>query len=149
MKNKLVKHTCKAALLFLSISILSCKKSEEPNPIVNNTGDTSKPKITVLTDTLKGKWEVTNSTHNGTVDNSSKGLRMVFDANGTYLLVNTNYKGTWEFIDNKTKILIDKDVPEFKTTWTIDQLTNKNFDVTFISPFTGGKVVWKMLRYKF
>lgn len=138
-----------AAMLCSMAAITSCKKTEGPDPIQNTLNDTIKPKPTVLADTLKGKWEVTDATHNGAVDNGTKGLRMVFDADGTYLLVQTSYKGTWEFVENKTKILIDKNVPEFKTTWTIDRLTNKNFDVTFISPFTGGRVIWKMQRYKF
>lgn len=134
--------------MLLYFSIVSCNKSDDLKPEVT-PNDTTKLKPAILTDTLKGKWEVDYATHNGTIDNGTKGLRMIFDANGTYLLVNTDYKGTWEFTDNNTKILIDKDVKEFKTSWTIDRLTNKNFDVTFISPFTGGKVVWKMLRYKF
>lgn len=147
MKTKLITYCLCATLLFLSIQ--SCNKTDDPDPVKTTPTDTVKPKPTVLTDTLKGKWEVDYATHNGTIDNGTKGIRMIFDANGTYLLVNTSYKGTWEFIENKTKILIDKDVPDFKTTWTINQLTNKNFDVTFISPFTGGKVVWRMIRYKF
>ncbi len=133
-------------LIIAFASVVSCQKGSDLEPTLS---DSDKPKPTILSDTLKGKWEVSYATHNGTIDEGSKGLRMIFDANGTYLLVNTGYNGTWEFIENKTKILIDKNEPAFKTTWTIKQLTNKNFDITFNSPFTGGAVAWKMVRYKF
>jgi hypothetical protein len=146
--KKIVRFTAVTVLLFSFWGIISCKKPDQPDPVITSK-DTIKPKPTVLEDTLKGKWEVNYATHNGTIDNGTKGIRMIFDSKGTYLLVNTGYQGTWEFLENKTKILIDKDSPDFKTTWTIKKLTNTNFDVTFISPFTGGKVEWKMIRYKF
>jgi len=145
--KRISKLTWIAALLIAFCNVTSCKKRETTEDIIVTTHDTMKPKPVVLEDTLKGNWIVNVATHNGSPDNSSKGLKLEFKTNGKYTLISTGYLGTWEFIENRTKVLIDKDMPEYKTSWTIVRLTAKNMDVTFKSPFTGGNSEWHMVRY--
>lgn len=134
------------AVLILSFAV-SCKKNDGPKN--NNPQDTIKPppKPVVLEDTISRVWIVQDATHNGTTDGGSIGLQLEIMKNGSYVLYQTSYQGTWEFIENKTKVLIDKNEPSYKTTWTIQKLTAKHLDVSFKSPFTGGSVEWKMIPY--
>jgi len=147
--KKIFKPLC-IAILFISLwGVSSCKKNDPPVAPITTVPpkDTIKPKPVVLEDTLKGNWVVMEAKHNGSPDFSSKGLKLNFKTNGTYTLVGNGYAGTWEFLENKTKVLIDKSTPEFKTTWTLVKITNKNLEITFKSPFTGGNAEWKMIRF--
>lgn len=134
-------------LTFISVlflALLSCSKDDQPVPPNNNGGNPNPNPVVSLEDTLSRRWYVDEATHNGSPDNSSKGLILNIKKDGTYILESTGYQGTWEFIENKTKVLLDKNNSSFKTTWTIQLLTSKNLNVTFKSPFTGGNAVWKL-----
>lgn len=139
MKKHLI-IACIAAIM----AAAACKKDNGGTSNNNNHNDTIVPPRVVLEDTLCRSWIVDKSTHNGTNDPGTVGLNMEFYKDGTYKLVTTGYWGTWEFTDNKTKLLIDKNDSKFKTTWTINKLSAKQFNVTFISPFSGGTVYWEM-----
>ncbi len=131
----------------MTVFLAACNK-EEPAPAGNsNTGTPSNP-VVALEDTLCRNWEVKTATHNGSSDPSSVGLKMTINKNGTYLLHNTSYQGTWEFVENKTKVLLDKASSQYKTTWTIVSMTGKKLNVKFKSPFTGGSVEWWMVAYQ-
>jgi len=149
MKQKhYIKKTAELTLIFFIIlsSISSCKKED---PSTNTNTNNTKPNITIvsLEDTLSRNWEVIAATHNGANDPSSVGLKLNISNDGSYLLVTTGYKGTWEFIDQKTKVLLDKNTPSYKTTWTIVNMTSKTMNVTFKSPFTGGNATWALKAY--
>lgn len=125
---------------------IACSK-KDPTPQNNTTGNTTNPPVVSLEDTLCRKWEVKSASHNGTSDPSSIGLKLTISKDGSYILHNTSYNGTWEFIENKAKVLLDKNTPSYKTTWTIVKLTSKNLEVTFKSPFTGGNASWSLKPY--
>lgn len=136
-------------LLSVSVFILSwmaCSEKDETPP-ANNTGNNQNPPVVSLEDTICRNWEVKSATHNGSNDPSSMGLKLTLNKNGTYLLHSTSYQGTWEFTDQKTKVLLDKNTPNYKTTWTIVKLSSKKLEVTFKSPFTGGSAAWSMSPY--
>jgi hypothetical protein len=145
MKNKIPKIILVSAILF-SFFLISCK-SDEPAPDNNTNQPGNKDTVVKLEDTLCRNWEVKTATHNGSADPSSVGLKLTMNRNGTYLLHTTGYAGTWEFTENKTKVLLDKAVSQYKTTWTIVKLTSKNLNVKFKSPFTGGAAEWNMTPY--
>ncbi|MBS3915698.1 MAG: hypothetical protein KG003_14485 [Bacteroidetes bacterium] len=130
-------------LTVFGILFCACKKESGTNTNDNQKDTIVKPR-NIPEDTLCRSWTVTKSTHNGDPDPGTIGLNMDFHKDGTYDLTTTGYKGTWEFIENYSKILIDKDEPKFKTTWTVKKLTAKSFIVTFVSPFSGGNVYWEM-----
>jgi hypothetical protein len=143
-----MKHIFKNSLfLFSAIAfswLVSCKKDVKGNTHDDQKKDTIVPTRVVLEDTLARLWVVTKSTHNGDPDPGTVGMKLDFFKGGTYKLINTGYDGTWEFLENNTKILIDKNDPSWKTTWTIQKLTAKSFIVTFKSPFSGGSVYWEL-----
>lgn len=92
-------------------------------------------------------WLVSEAYVNGsTPDQSSEGLKVEFKANNAYTLFLKNgstFDGTWEFIENETKIDIDKS-GQYPQTWTIEELSETTLDVTFISPFTQQNAHWIM-----
>lgn len=137
-------------LLFLAIAgstFIGCKKENTQVTTTNNPTQQNPAKVS-LEDTFCRNWLVKKAIHNGTADGSSVGLKVIFYKNGTYLLNSgSSYQGTWEFLENKTKVLLDKNTPDFKTTWTIVSISSKKLDVTFKSPFTGGSAEWFMDSY--
>jgi hypothetical protein len=143
MENYLnFKGLCLSGILVLSL--YACSK-DDSNPETKNDPD---PVVIVsLEDTISRKWMVDVATHNGTSDGSSKGLIVDMRKDGSYTLVSTNYIGTWEFLDNKTKVLLDKGVSNLETTWTIGKITSKSLIVDFKSPFTGGNAHWEMISF--
>lgn len=140
----------KSLILIAFVALLAAcgdnDSAEKPQPKDNNNngGDTT---IVDLGNTISRSWEVVNATHNGGYDGSSTGLKLNIRKDGSYTLLSTGYVGTWEFIEEKTKVLLDKDVSQYKTTWTLDSLSEKYMKVNFKSPFTGGNSVWEMESY--
>lgn len=136
--------------MFMFIAVISllvaCSK-EEKAATGNGQNNTVNPPVVSLEDTICRNWEVKNATHNGTNDPSSLGLRLTIKKDGSYILHTTSYTGTWEFIENKQKVLLDKGTSSYKTTWTIKELSAKKMRVTFTSPFTGGAAEWEMKPY--
>jgi len=133
-------------LSIITIFILlaaACSKEEESNPTPTPGGGNNTPTPDYV-DSIARSWKVTAATHRGSADNSSKGLELDIRKDGSYTLKSTGYIGTWEFIDNDTKVLLDKDNSQFKTTWTINKLTSTRMEVDFKSPFTGGASHWDM-----
>lgn len=128
-------------LLLFSLLIFACSKEEEPQKSNNNGNGT--PAVS-LEDTLSRAWTVTNALHNGSADNSSKGLKLDIRKDGSYTLTSTGFIGTWEFQNDKKEVLLDKDNAQFKTTWTIQEMSSTFLKVSFKSPFTGGSAVWEM-----
>lgn len=127
--------------------LTGCNKDSTSRSPTNNTTHRDTPKIS-LEDTFCRNWLVRKATHNGDADGSSVGLKVTFYKNGTYMLNSgTSYQGTWEFLENKTRVLLDKNNPSYKTTWTIVNMSSKKLDVTFKSPFTGGNAEWFMDSY--
>lgn len=131
-------------VLALAASLyVSCKKDDD---------DTSSAPLPVqpkpnYRDTLARKWEVKEATHNGSPDGSSQGLKLDIKKDGSYLLVNTGFNGTWKMLDsNAQRILID-DGTQYKTEWTVEKISSQELQVKFISPFTGGNSTWKMKPY--
>lgn len=149
-------------ILFFGLLTQSCNKEDEP-PItpeepVEETDTAVVPKDTVKKDTvqkqpektrteiLAKKWIVDEAYVNGsTPDNSSKGLTLDVRADGTYTL-STGYIGTWEFLENESKILWDKD-QHFKQTFTLDKFEEDLIDATFISGFTQQRARWVMIPF--
>ncbi len=127
-------------------AFIACSKKEE-TPDNTNTPNNQNPPVVSLEDTICRNWEVKSATHNGSNDPSSLGLKLTLNKNGTYLLHSTSYQGTWEFIEQKSKVLLDKNTANYKTTWTIVKLSSKKLEVTFKSPFTGGSAAWSMVPY--
>lgn len=128
---------------FFVVLAAACSKSEDTPPANNNTGGGNNPTPNYV-DSIARKWKVADATHNGSPDNSSKGLELDIRADGSYTLISTGFVGKWEFTDNDTKVLLDKDNSQIKTTWTVKKLTSKRMEVDFKSPFTGGNAHWDM-----
>jgi len=134
----------------LFFSVMSCNKpddqDEKPEEVADTTNtDTTKedPKKT-NTEILAKKWIVDEAYVNGTTpDGSSKGLKFDIRADGSYTL-STGYIGTWEFIEDETKILWDKS-KSFTQTFTLDEFKEDLIDATFVSGFTGQNARWVMI----
>lgn len=128
----------------------SCKKDEGVDPDPDPKEDTTKTDTTDITPTktnteiLSKKWIVDEAYVNGsTPDVSSKGLTLDVRADGSYTL-STGYVGTWEFIEDETKILWDKG-QAFTQTFTLDKFEEELIDATFVSGFTGQNARWVMI----
>lgn len=143
MKSKIIKLT---TVIMCSFALFSCSKEENPETVVPEQKKED-PVIVNLTDTLCRSWMVKSATHNGSPDNSSTGLKFTMKKDGTYLLVSTGHKGTLEFLEDSTKVLLDKNNSSIKTIWQVNRLTSTHLDVSFKSPFTGGKAVWMAQPY--
>lgn len=144
----------------LSITLLafSCSKDGEPfEPVPPNieipdttkddttTNDTiqKQPEKTKI-EILAKKWIVSEAYVNGsTLDNSSKGLGLDIRTDGTYTL-STGYIGTWEFLEDETKILWDEK-ETFTQTFDLNTFEEDLIDATFISGFTGQNARWVMV----
>lgn len=133
-------------IALIAIAFMACSKESDPvvnaNPNQNGGGNNT---VVSLEDTISRKWKVANATHNGSADNSSKGLELDIRKDGSYTLITTGFIGTWEFQNNKTEVLLDKDNASFKTVWTIESMSSTALNVKFKSPFTGGNAAWNMV----
>jgi len=89
---------------------------------------------------------VKTALYDGGIDKSSQGLRLNIKKDGSYILENTLYNGTWEFTDNKTKVNIDKGNTSYETVWTIKSISSKELKIEFKSPFAGGTSTWNMIE---
>lgn len=140
---KTVKHIGIIALFMLVL--VACSKEDETTPTpTGNNGGGGTPATPSWVDSIARKWKVTAATHRGNPDNSSKDLELDIRKDGSYTLISTGYVGTWEFMDNDTKVLLDKNNSQFKTTWTVVKLTSARLEIDFKSPFTGGASHWDM-----
>ena len=139
MKN--FKHVSIIALFILLA--VACSKDDDTTSTPNTGGGNNTPTPDYV-DSIARKWKVTTATHKGNPDNSSRGLELDIRKDGSYTLISTGFVGTWEFTDNDTKVLLDKDNSQFKTTWTVNKLTSTRMEVDFKSPFTGGDSHWDM-----
>lgn len=141
----------KSLILIAFVALLAAcgdnDSAEKPQPKDNNNNNGGDTTIVDLGNTISRSWKVVNATHNGGYDGSSVGLKLNIRKDGSYTLLSTGYVGTWEFIEEKTKVLLDKDVSQYKTTWTLDSLSEQFMKVNFKSPFTGGNSVWEMESY--
>lgn len=131
------------ACLFIALASACSKNDDSGTPTGSNNGGNNTP-TPDWTDSISRDWKVTAATHKGSPDNSSKGLELNIRSDGSYTLVSTGFVGTWEFMDNYTKVLLDKNNSQFKTTWTINKLSSQRLEVDFKSPFTGGSSHWDM-----
>ncbi len=133
-------------ITLLLVVFAACSKDSDPaanpNPNPNGGGNTTPVS---LEDTISRRWEVVSATHNGSEDNSSKGLKLEIRKDGSYTLITTGFVGTWEFQNNKKEVLLDKDDPSIKTVWTIESINSTALNVKFKSPFTGGNATWDMV----
>lgn len=128
--------------IFMLLATACSKEDSTPTPSTPNGGNNTPTPDYV--DSIARDWKVTAATHRGSPDNSSKGLELNIRKDGSYTLKSTGFIGTWEFTDNDTKVVLDKDNTQFKTTWTINKLTSTRMEVDFKSPFTGGSSHWDM-----
>lgn len=120
-------------------------QEEKPEVADTTKTDTTKedPEKT-NTEILAKKWIVDEAYVNGTTpDMSSKGLTFDVRSDGSYTL-STGYVGTWEFIENDTKILWDES-QSFSQTFTLDKFKEDLIDATFVSGFTGQNARWIMI----
>ncbi|MEZ4805715.1 MAG: hypothetical protein R2852_09595 [Bacteroidia bacterium] len=143
MKNYLSLKKISFLCVFIFFLASCSKDNSSTDPAPNKDPDV----VVSLEDTITRKWIVEDATHNGTADGSSTGLILDIRNDGSYTLVSTNYIGTWEFMDNKTKVLLDKDGSNIKTTWTIVEINSNSLIVDFKSPFTGGNAHWEMIPF--
>ncbi|HYG14761.1 MAG TPA: hypothetical protein VEC12_03340 [Bacteroidia bacterium] len=145
MKNGKLTLLITGALFLFVISLASCSKEDTGEPASNTTNNNNSGPKPVWKDSLARMWVVTAATNNGKDDQNSKGLRFLFKKDGTYDFNNGDYAGTWEFTDSTyNKILLDKDVPSLKTTWTVTTFTAKKISTDFKSPFNGGNSHWDL-----
>ncbi len=130
--------------LFMLLAV-ACSKNDDagstPTPTPNGGGNSPTPDYV---DSIARKWKVTAATHKGNPDGSSKGLELEIRKDGSYTLTSTGFIGTWTFLDNDTKVLLDKGNSQIETTWTVKKLTSTRLEVDFKSPFTGGASSWEM-----
>src|SRR5215212_2601732 len=110
MKNGKLTLLITGTVFLFVISLASCSKGDTNEPTTNNpTNNNPTTPTPVWKDTLARTWIVTNATHNGQNDASSKGLKFVFKKDGTYDFNDGQYDGIWEFTDSTyKKILLDK-----------------------------------------
>ncbi|MDX5320248.1 MAG: hypothetical protein LPK45_04135 [Bacteroidota bacterium] len=137
----------KLSLLALVIlGLVACSKEETPAPGTGGGGNNGGGNNTTVswTDTISRKWIVYEAFHNGSADHSSAGLILDMKPDGSYILVNNGYNGTWEFTSDFSQALIDKNEPSYKTTWTFVTLSSSVMKIKFKSPFTGGNVEWEL-----
>jgi hypothetical protein len=113
--------------LFLAtfVAFVSCKKEVTPpvTPPVNNP--TKKELVTK-------KWSLQEYYENGQIDSSMGALTLTFNTDGTYLIVadgDSEY-GDWEFANNETQIIIDKDSDPLIL--TIQELTSTKLKVEWM-----------------
>lgn len=130
-------------IVLVMLAFISCSKDETaPNP--GGNPPVVNPPVVSLEDTLCRRWIVQEAWYNGSPDASSAFLIINIKKDGSYLLEKNNFNGTWEFIENQTKVLIDKNEPNYKTTWKIISISSKEMLIEFKSPFSGGTSKWLM-----
>ena len=106
--------------------------------------DTIAPPKVNLTDTISRVWVVTEAEFNGTPDGSSKGLVFNIKKDQSFVFVRNGRIGTWKFIENDTKVILD-DGTAYKTTWTIETLTSKKLQVKVKYAITSGSGEWTLI----
>lgn len=137
-----------SAVLLMVPLFSSCSDEPVATPIVDQTDNNDSSDQTASNhDLIMRHWVVEEAYVNGsTPDVSSKGLEIEFKSNKAYTLFmkdGSTFDGTWEFIDNETKVDIDKN-GQFHQTWTIQELSKTKLDVKFVSPFTHQNAQWIM-----
>ena len=131
-------------LALVMIALASCSKDDDTATTSTNGGGNNTNQNIAWEDTLVGRWYVHEAWYDGAPDVSSLNLRLNRKADGSYILENTQYIGTWEFIENKTKVHIDKGNSSYETVWDIKTISSKVIKIEFKSPFAGGTSAWEL-----
>ena len=131
-------------LALVMLALVSCSKDEDTATTTNNGGGNSNNQNISWEDTIARRWIVYEAWYDGAPDVSSLNLRLDMKTDGSYILENTNYQGTWEFIENKTKVHIDKGNSNYETVWNIKSISSKVLKIEFKSPFAGGTSAWEL-----
>lgn len=133
-------------LALVMLALASCSKDEDTVSTTNNGGGNSNNQNIAWEDTISRRWYVNEALYNGNPDESSFGLRLNIKKDGSYILENNQYQGTWEFTDNKTKVNVDKGNSTYETVWTIKSISSTKLKIEFKSPFAGGTSTWDMVE---
>lgn len=133
-------------LALVMLALASCSKDDDTATTTNNGGGNNSNSNIAWEDTISRRWYVSEALYDGSPDASSKGLRLNIKKDGSYILENNQYQGTWEFTDNKTKVNVDKGNSTYETVWTIKSISSKKLKIEFKSPFAGGTSTWDMVE---
>ena len=129
MKNKQL-----LSFLLLLVAVVACT---ETTPIPENQDppkqeEEASPSKLELISVL---WSIDTAYHAGVYDASSTGKNIEFFMNGRYNF-NGTLDGNWHFNSDSSKVIIDEGL-SYQQDWTIIELSEKRFDASFKSPFTG------------
>lgn len=130
------------SLLLLLVAAVACTTST-PVPTPDPDPDENQDFAPSLLQLITKNWSIDSAFHAGSHDASSTGKTIQFFGNGTYNFDAGSLTGNWHFTMDSSKVIIDEGL-SYQQDWTIQDLSEERFDVTFKSPFTGKNSQWIM-----